>query len=515
MITQQRFLSAIVSFRTCPFTRLIHGLAALLAGSVAAVADPSWWLDPATYIYDQPQNTQNWFPVNVGQLKHVATQAKKHLDLRLAGVGGAGSAVTAITTFTNSGNFSPLNVGQLKNVAKPFYDRLAAVNYNWQTGTYGTASQPYPWTGTTHAQNGSPVNLGQLKNIFSFSIEDADADGLPDYWENHFFGAGASLDPTNAFADNDNDGVSNLQEYMSGLSPVSASTIPEMYPDALNWSRSHGWNFEGVGTPSGSGAIVSNDIATGGQPLRGYGTYSVESGFWGSGLRLSGAAGNYAKASWPEGGEDWSVSLFFKLDHPPTVSTHWLFSVCYEASGYTGHHVRAGITAPDASGNCTLSVSAGANSVSLPVICGQAYGAGWHHLGLANGGANGKLEVYFEGMRVGNLTAASIDKTKSPAFFAGSVRVGTSTFNCLDGMVDEIRLYQTKLPAPYIDFLAIYPASSSARWTLEYLLAHPYWDYDNDGFSDLAEVIAGSDPKNASSLPSLPVSTIEVHTPLN
>lgn len=168
-------------------------------------AEPAWWNDSAaqTKIWaTTPQNTENWAPINVGQLKHVAVRAQAYLHERLQPMGGAGTAInTLCSTFTSAGvlpeNDAPANVGQLKYVAKLFYDRLYAVGLNWQTGEYGAASQKYPWTpwqDSIHPENGSPANVGQLKNLFAFTISDnfkstladSNSDGIPDYWMRHY-----------------------------------------------------------------------------------------------------------------------------------------------------------------------------------------------------------------------------------------------------------------------------------------------------------------------------------------
>jgi hypothetical protein len=75
---------------------------------------------------------------------------------------GAGTNVlNVITNFTSSNNYFGVNLGQLKYVATPFYDRLI---------TEGCASQ-YPWTGATQTNDYAMANIGQLKNVFSFSID--------------------------------------------------------------------------------------------------------------------------------------------------------------------------------------------------------------------------------------------------------------------------------------------------------------------------------------------------------
>src|SRR5690606_26737447 len=119
----------------------------------------------------------------------------------------------------NTDNFAPLNVGQLKNVASVYYDRLAEVGYNWQTGTYGTPTAPYPWTGTANPENAAPATVGQIKKLFAFDLTtaflalDSDSDGMPNWWEQY-----NALDPyvADAGADPDGDGVSNATRYSQG-----------------------------------------------------------------------------------------------------------------------------------------------------------------------------------------------------------------------------------------------------------------------------------------------------------
>lgn len=60
-------------------------------------------------------------------------------------------------------------------------------------------------------------------------IADSDNDGLPDYYENeHGFD---SSKPEDAVLDADNDGFSNLREYISGTDPENSESIPPFYYD--------------------------------------------------------------------------------------------------------------------------------------------------------------------------------------------------------------------------------------------------------------------------------------------
>ncbi len=96
-------------------------------------------------------------------------------------------------------------------------------------------------------------NVG-LPHIWSFTVvldtdndgipddvdEDDDGDGMPDSWEEMY-----SLDPKNgsdALQDSDGDGLTNLEEYENGTSPVSPDTDSDGMPD--------GWEIENGLNPS-------------------------------------------------------------------------------------------------------------------------------------------------------------------------------------------------------------------------------------------------------------------------
>ena len=130
--------------------------------------------------------------------------------------------------FTQADNYAPVTVGQLKNVATAFYDRLGQIGYNWQTGTFGVPSTPYPWSGTVNAENEAPSNIGQLKNLFTFEISsaylaiDGDGDGLPSWWETLY-----GFDPlvwSDANIDSDLDGLNDGGEYVYATNPHLTDT---------------------------------------------------------------------------------------------------------------------------------------------------------------------------------------------------------------------------------------------------------------------------------------------------
>jgi hypothetical protein len=70
-----------------------------------------------------------------------------------------------------------------------------------------------------------PNDRGRLERVDLQLVRqepDSDGDGLPDWWENLYFGGNA--DPN---ADPDHDGVSNLREYVAGTDPTDPNSLFE------------------------------------------------------------------------------------------------------------------------------------------------------------------------------------------------------------------------------------------------------------------------------------------------
>ncbi|TAN38049.1 MAG: hypothetical protein EPN23_03620, partial [Verrucomicrobia bacterium] len=118
--------------------------------AVAHAQAPAWWTNRNVLNTNAAPN--DFAPVNQGQVKWLATRAAAELDEDLQHIGGAGSNIAALVSrFSPTNNYLPVNLGQLKNTAKPFYDRL------WElalTNCYPLGSgQPYPWSNSTNRPN--------------------------------------------------------------------------------------------------------------------------------------------------------------------------------------------------------------------------------------------------------------------------------------------------------------------------------------------------------------------------
>ena len=231
----ERFL-----FRMKRFISSLAMATAVLLSAAGATGEPHWWGRSAATgvsIWDgSPANTENFAPINVGQLKHVAHVGALFLDAAFESIGnedGAGERIrnmVADPAWRQGGDFHPVAVGQLKRVAAEFYLRLhqldpaaadAAVRALLAAagrdgaeplriadpaapdspGT-GSGAFPVPWQVSDAGQHSAPANIGQLKFLFSFE----------------------PLQLHSFQGDTDNDGLTNRQEVVLGTSPRDEDT---------------------------------------------------------------------------------------------------------------------------------------------------------------------------------------------------------------------------------------------------------------------------------------------------
>jgi len=189
-------------------------------------AYPSWWTDWGVIQSGSAiaSGTNDYAAVNQGQVKNIAVAAVNELNAHFAG--GAGQTLNNLagswgtiqngtfveTVGTNTNDYAPVNIGQLKALAQPFYDQLILQHFATQ----------YPWASATNAPNDyAMANIGQVKNLFSFDVAaSTTSTGLPDWWQSYYFGSGTSAWLSGTALAPNGDGLTMLQNYQQGINPV-------------------------------------------------------------------------------------------------------------------------------------------------------------------------------------------------------------------------------------------------------------------------------------------------------
>jgi hypothetical protein len=220
-------------------------LATLSLATTTQAADPAWW---TTRGVKNTSPASNLSPATIGQAKHIAAMALAELQSRLAPADYAALAadVNAVAPLNvpnplpsdwNEKHRLPLLNGQLKALAKPFYDKLRALNASWvnermhlagirviEPSTSPLAFSAYPWTGSTSDDSNKGVaNVGQLKAVFSLPFE--------------AWGQFVEDDPGYPTGpdDSDGDGLSDVTERAMGTSPLLVDTDGDGIPDAADF----------------------------------------------------------------------------------------------------------------------------------------------------------------------------------------------------------------------------------------------------------------------------------------
>ena len=202
--------------------------------TMAQAQAPSWWVARGIIATNTNTNYNDFAAINQGQVKWLATKTAAELSEDLQHIGGADSNIDAmVASFSPTNNYLPVNAGQLKNVAQPFYDRLCELGL---TNCYPAgACLPYPWSSLPTPQNDFLMaNVGQAKYLFSFNFAaDSDGDGIPDIIERDIgsnpYVSDANNINTNAWAQ----GQTNSDLYQS----LQALTIPNAWAIYTNTSQ--------------------------------------------------------------------------------------------------------------------------------------------------------------------------------------------------------------------------------------------------------------------------------------
>lgn len=192
----------------------------LLPPGLMPAQSPSWWqLRGALKLGNVPAD--DYAAINQGQLKNFVRAAAAEFDSNVSL--GAGTIIHGMLAVweqptAQMDDYAAVNLGQLKAMAAPLYDRFAP----------GGMASAYPWDGSSSIapDDFALANIGQAKNLFAFDLtKDANANGLPDWWEAKWGLVGISAN------DMAQGNATYLKKYQLGLNPKIADTDGDGVPD--------------------------------------------------------------------------------------------------------------------------------------------------------------------------------------------------------------------------------------------------------------------------------------------
>jgi hypothetical protein len=322
---------------------------------------------------------------------------------------------------------------------------------------------------------------------------DSIGDGIPDWWRQQYFGSAATTNSSScASCDPDGDGYSNLQEYNAGTVPTNSASFPSSIPPNLVlW-----WKLdEGSGTNISDSALNGNDGLLEGGSLSSCWT----SGILSNALRFGGITTNW-------------VSVPYNPSLVPTQAftvAAWVFPPTnneFDIENWDAFN----------NGNYLIEVFPNSASFLLSSTGGGIYSADfttnmWHHFAGVYTGTNALL--YVDGNCVGTMpVTGGITPVHNPFI------IGWPDQLYDQGSADDIRLYNRALSSNEVVALFLTPNAASFGdgipnwWRQQYFgsaattnsSSCATCDPDGDGYSNLQEYNAGTDPTNPSSYP-LPV----------
>ena len=318
-------------------------------------------------------------------------------------------------------------------------------------------------------------------------------DGIPDWWKVKY---GMPVnDPGVAYSAANHTGYSNLQEYQNGLTPTDPTSYPtNSLPDVAGW-----WPFD-EGSGSNTISMVGTNL-TGtrvGDPLP----------IWTSGV--------YSNAL----GYDGIQNEVVVADDPQLSPTNMLsVSAWVQTATNITSAVVSKWSTNSAAGSYLLSLTNGQVMLELMLsgtytsVVGQASSlsdTNWHHITGTYDGTN--MQVYLDGASVNSLAASgTVDVVDAP------LRMGL-----LSGQLDDVRLYNLALPPDGVSGLVNADSVGDGIpdwWRKRYFGSSgttnssscASCDPDGDGFSNLEEYLAGTNPNDASSKPNVhPIATLTI-----
>lgn len=423
------------------------GIAAWALGTaqIGRAQAPAWWT--ARGVLARDMATNDYAPLNQGQLKHLAQQAMAEIDAHAPG--GAGPEVSnLVVSFSQEDNYAPVTVGMLKNTALPFAQRLVEIGY----------ATTLPWGGAQETNDYAPANVGQAKNLFGFLLDmDADGNTLPDWWEARYglpSGIGMrTIQPAAWWKLDETDGlvVSNAisSNYCGTLVNWDADTArcDGRIGAALTWDGSNDYIN-----------VLQNP------PIVTQGAFSVCAWVYDSGATQ---CANPALVS---------DTIYLDDDTWPG------FCLRYERDAnamafYTGR--------TNGTENCLRYAPWRTNQV-----------ARWTHV-IVTHDTNDLTCLYLDGMRVA-MTIMAFRASFNPVLWIGRERMD-STSSYWNGKMDDVRIYTTAITRPEIQrlFAAFWDPDRDGLINREEFAAgtDPHAaDTDGDSLSDAEETSAGTCP---------------------
>jgi Tol biopolymer transport system component len=213
------------------------------------------------YLYDLLTGTISWIAVSGPSTGSVDTWSDSPA---LSGDGRFVAYRSAVTNTVPGDNDTPPHIF--------LFDRITGSNTVLTAGQAG--SSPVWWVSRPAISgNGDLVDflslgsgavsedLNRVQDAFASAVDtgtalqDTDADGIPDWWMMKYFGhpTGQAGDLSRAQDDADGDGMTTLQEYLTGTDPTDAASVFRLQLSAvvtpnnnvsLNWQAAEGKSYQ-------------------------------------------------------------------------------------------------------------------------------------------------------------------------------------------------------------------------------------------------------------------------------
>jgi hypothetical protein len=309
--------------------------------------------------------------------------------------------------------------------------------------------------------------------------EDTDSDGIADQWERVLIEQ--TSDPSSKTLadivpgdDFDDDGVSNCQEYESGLSGYQTDTDNDGFDDRLEIDQKlHLRLNETVGGTATDSSFDKKDGTLAGTP-----SWNAAGGIAAGALQVHGGTDAVTlPASVLNGAGDLTVSLWFKTTS--TATSQCVFSAAGSA--------QAAELALSLENSTTLRFhTGGGNSVTW--ACGRNLANGlWHHAILTRNVAAGQVALHLDGASFGSAQTVSLGALAVDAITLGQRHQTVSTYDtakAFNGHLDEVRIYSVALTESYLTQL--FQSNDVDRDGLPD-------DYETSLFGNLATLAASAD----------------------